>query len=54
MPSTQVPRAKFSFQINWALQHIIKIHNCGEGSSSLLKISQSEKEKTKKQKNFPR
>jgi hypothetical protein len=37
------PRAKFSFQINWALQHMIKIHNCGEGPSSLLKIRLSEK-----------
>jgi hypothetical protein len=44
------PHAKFSFQINnWALQHMIKIHICDEGPSSLLKISLSEKE-TKKEK----
>jgi hypothetical protein len=39
---------KFSFQINWALQHMIKIHNSDEGASSLLKISISEKFKKKK------
>jgi hypothetical protein len=44
------PRAKFSFQINWALQHMIKIHNCDEGPPSLLKISLSEKEKKRKKK----
>jgi hypothetical protein len=45
MPITQsYPHAKFSFQINWALQHMIKMHNCDEGPSSLLKISLSEKE----------
>jgi hypothetical protein len=37
MPIIQGPHAKFSFQINWALQHRIKIHNCDEGASSLLK-----------------
>jgi hypothetical protein len=31
--------------MNWALQHMIKIDNCDEGPSSLLKISLSEKEK---------
>jgi hypothetical protein len=47
MPITvlKYPRAKFSFQINWALQHMIKIHNSDEGASSLLKISLSEKER---------
>jgi hypothetical protein len=39
MPITKYPHAKFSFQINWALQHMIKIHNSDEGASSLLKIS---------------
>jgi acyl-CoA hydrolase len=48
MPITQVrPHAKFSFQINWALQHMIKIHNSNEEASSLLKISLSEKERKK-------
>jgi hypothetical protein len=45
MPITQVPRAKFCFQINWALQHMIKIQNSDEGASSLLKIGLSEKER---------
>jgi hypothetical protein len=45
MPITQVYlHAKFSFQINWALKHMIKIHNFDERPSSLVKISLSEKE----------
>jgi hypothetical protein len=52
---SSIPGAKFTFQINWALQHMIKIHNCDEGPSSLLKISLSEKEKNnKKTKKLPR
>jgi hypothetical protein len=53
MPITQVPQCQFSFQINWVLQHMIKIHNSDEGATSLLKISLSEHDKKNKKTRSP-
>jgi hypothetical protein len=50
MPLLKSPVPNLVFRSIGHFQHMIKIHNCGEGPSSLLKISLSEKrkEKTKK------